>query len=74
MDIMTSTSNGAEQLVAGSVTDSAATEHAIPIFEVAFRNDMWWSLPASMLVYEKYTNNEDAGYTWECTHRLLGAR
>ena len=58
---MTSTTNGAEQLVAGSATNSAATEYAIPIFEV------WWSIPASMsaALYEKYTNNEDAGYTWD---------
>ena len=65
MDIMTSTTNGAEQLVAGSAP--AATEHAIPIFEVAFRNDMWWSIPASMsaALYEKYASNDDADYAWD---------
>ena len=72
---MTSTTNGAEQLVAGSTTNSAATEHAIPIFEVAFRNDMWWSIPASMsaALYEKYTNNEDPGYTWDWGDARIGS-
>ena len=39
----------------------------IPIFEVAFPNSMWWSLPVQMsaTLYEKYMNNEDAGYTWD---------
>ena len=39
----------------------------IPIFEVAFRHGMWWSIPAEMsqLIYEKYINNENAVYTWD---------
>ena len=39
----------------------------IPIFEVAFRHGMWWSIPAEMSqqIYHKYTNNEDAVYTWD---------
>ena len=40
---------------------------AIPIFEVAYRNGMWWSIPAEMSqeIYLKYTNNEDVVYTWD---------
>ena len=40
---------------------------SIPIFEVAFRNGMWWSIPAwmSQEIYFKYTNNEDVVYTWD---------
>ena len=43
------------------------SEPLIPIFEVAFRHGMWWSIPAEMSqqIYHKYTNNEDAVYTWD---------
>lgn len=39
----------------------------IPIFEVAFRNGMWWSIPVEMSqqLYQKYMNNDDAVYTWD---------
>jgi len=49
------------------IFEVAAGRHVIPIFEVAFRNGMWWSIPVSIstALYEKYTNNEDAGYTWD---------
>ena len=66
-----STTNSAEQPVEGSCLAiqplNSAGQHVIPIFEVAFRNGMWWSIPApiSTALYEKYTNNEDAGYTWD---------
>ena len=64
------TTNNAEQPVTGSSPTTqppnSAGQPAIPIFEVAFRNGMWWSIPAEMstTLYEKYTNNEDANYTW----------
>jgi hypothetical protein len=66
-----STTNSAEQPVEGSCLATqprnSAGQHVIPIFEVAFRNGMWWSIPVSIstALYEKYTNNEDAGYTWD---------
>ena len=66
-----STTNSAEQPVEGSCPatqpPNSAGQHVIPIFEVAFRNGMWWSIPVfiSTALYEKYTNNEDAGYTWD---------
>ena len=43
------------------------SEPRIPIFEVAFRHGMWWSIPAEMSqqIYHKYTNQEDAVYTWD---------
>ena len=46
---------------------SSAVKPAVPIFEVAFKNGMWWSIPAdiSQQMYEKYENNEDVGYTWD---------
>ena len=39
----------------------------IPIFEVAFRNGMWWSIPQEMSqqLFEKYSTDQDAGYTWD---------
>ena len=44
-----------------------ATEHHIPIVEVAFRSGTWWSIPAelSRQLYEKYISGQDAGYTWD---------
>ena len=47
------------------ITDSAA--RPVPIIEVAFKKDMWWSMPAVMSaqVYQKYLNSENAGCTWD---------
>ena len=38
-----------------------------PIFQVAFPNGMWWSIPASVSqeIYLKYMNGEDVVYTWD---------
>ena len=46
---------------------SGAEKSAVPIFEVAFNNGMWWSIPQNMsqLIYEKYQNGENACYTWD---------
>ena len=42
---------------------------------MAFRNGMWWSIPVSIstALYEKYTNNEDAGYTWDWADTRSGS-
>ena len=44
-----------------------AEQSGVPIFEVAFKQGMWWSIPAdtSRDLYEKYKNNEDGEYTWD---------
>ena len=49
----------------GGETNTAA--QPVPIFEVAFGNDIWWSIPAEMSqqIYEKYRNDEDVCYTWD---------
>ena len=46
---------------------SSAVQPTVPIFEVAFKCGMWWSIPAdlSQQMYEQYRNNEDVGYTWD---------
>ena len=51
------------------------SQHAVPIFEVAFKNGMWWSIPAdtSQRLYEHYKNNEDAVYTWDCGNSRYGS-
>jgi len=48
---------------------------SIPIFEVAFRNGMWWSMPEelSTLLFAKYENGEDAVYTWDWGESRLGS-
>ena len=40
---------------------------SVPIIEVAFGYDKWWSIPPEMSaqLYEKYVNGQDAGYTWD---------
>ena len=40
------------------ITDSAA--RPVPIIEVAFKKDMWWSIPAVMSaqMYQKYLNGK----------------
>ena len=39
----------------------------LPIFQVAFGNGFWWSIPAgiSQELYQKYQNNENAVDTWD---------
>ena len=53
----------------------SAGQPAIPIFEVAFANGMWWSLPTELSagLYQKCTNNEDAGYTWDWGNTRRGS-
>jgi hypothetical protein len=40
---------------------------AIPIFEVAYENDMWLSIPSALSqeFYDKYLTGADATYTWQ---------
>ena len=51
------------------------SEAMVPIFQVAFRNGMWWSIPADMSqqLYQKYMNNEDAVYTWGWGKKRAGS-
>ena len=52
-----------------------AEQSAVPIFEVAFKKGMWWSIPADMSqrMYENFKNNEDAGYTWDWGNPRYGS-
>ena len=47
----------------------------IPIVEVAFAKDMWWSLPAdtSHTLYQQHLNGEDAGYVWDWGNHRTGS-
>ena len=73
MNTIGSIANSAEQPVAATSPTTPPPNSAaqpvqmpmapmVPIFEVARRNGMWWSIPFEMsqALYEKYTNNEDA--------------
>ena len=59
------------------VANSAATMRPgkIPIVEVAFGKDMWWSLPAdtSHTLYQQHLNGEDAGYVWDWGNHRTGS-
>ena len=39
----------------------------IPIIQVAYHNDLWWSIPAEMSgqLYDHYCMGRDARYTWD---------
>ena len=55
--------------------ENAAQPGKVPIIEVAFNNDMWWSIPQvmSLGLYEKYLHGEqDIGYTWDWGERRTG--
>ena len=63
-------SGGAQQQQRGALEHLGigATEHmTVPIVEVAFGHGKWWSIPQEMFaqLYEKYANDQDAGYTWD---------
>ena len=56
--------------------ENAAQPGKVPIIEVAFNNDMWWSIPQVMSqgLYEKYLHGEqDIGYTWDWGERRTGS-
>ena len=57
-------------------SDNGAQPGKVPIIEVAFNNDMWWSIPQVMAqgLYEKYLHGEqDIGYTWDWVERRTGS-
>ena len=47
------------------ITDSAG--QLVPIIEVAFNKNMWWSMPTEMSaqIYQMHLNVEDVVYTWD---------
>ena len=56
--------------------ENAAQPGKVPIIEVAFNNDMWWSIPQVMSqgLWEKYLRGEeDIGYTWDWGERRTGS-
>ena len=46
-----------------------------PILEVAFPNDMWWSLPPflSQTIYDVYARGNNAAYTWDWGNKRNGS-
>ncbi len=47
--------------------DDPADEYDVPIVHVAFRNNMWWSLPKdlSALIYMDCLAGRESGYTYD---------
>ena len=58
-----------------SLANSLAQFGKVPIIEVAFKNDMWWSIPQEMSqgLYEKHLQGENAGYTWDWGETRAGS-
>ena len=52
-----------------------AEQSAVPIFEVAFNNDMWWSMPAdlSQELYDKYEDGQPVFYWCDWTKSRYGS-
>ena len=63
----------------GLVTDvemaSGGDRKTYPILEVAFPNDMWWSVPSwlSQDIYAQYALGNDVGYTWDWGDKRNGS-
>ena len=57
--------------------DMAASDDrkTYPILEVAFPNDMWWSLPPflSQTIYDAYARGNNAAYTWDWGNKRNGS-
>ena len=57
--------------------DMAASDDrkTYPILEVAFPNDMWWSLPPflSQAIYDVYDGGNNAAYTWDWGNKRHGS-
>ena len=54
---------------------SSAVQPTVPIFEVAFKNGMWWSMPdyLSQELYEKYEKGQDVSYCWDWGNSRYGS-
>ena len=57
------------------VAEVAHRNGYIPIFEVAHKNDLWWSIPAgeSKRMYDQYVEGLDVVYTWDWGNSRLGS-
>ena len=54
-------------LLSDVVMTCADERKTYPILEVAFKKDMWWSMPPwlSQLIYNEYAAGRNVGYTWD---------
>ena len=54
---------------------SRTSAEQVPIIEVAFKNDLWWSIPraASRDLYEEFEQGLDAGYIWDWREQQTGS-
>ena len=55
---------GAEEQSGAPEHSGIGAEEQVPIVQVAFRDDKWWSIPQeiSAQLYDKYVNGQDAEY------------
>ena len=57
--------------------DMAASDDrkTYPILEIAFPNEMWWSLPPflSQTIYDTYARGNNAAYTWDWGNKRNGS-
>ena len=54
---------------------SAGVGQKYPILEVAFSNDMWWSMPPwiSLPIYDQYALGKNVNYTWDWGNTRSGS-
>ena len=58
-----------------SDVDGAAQFGKVPIIEVAYKNDMWWSIPGdiSQQLYAHHLQSENAVYVWDWGNHRTGS-
>ena len=58
-----------------AVLMNGSTPLCIPNIEVAFSNDMWWSIPQeiSAELFAKFQDGQNAGYKWDWGDSRKGA-
>ena len=66
-DQMASSGASDEQMASSGASEHALWNGLVPIVEVAFAHDKWWSMPEdlSRQLYEKYVGQQDASYVWD---------
>ena len=54
---------------------SGALQPTVPIFEVAFKKGVWWSIPVDIsdTIYKHYKENEEAPYEWDWGNSRYGS-
>jgi len=64
-----------ETAISPYLGDRNSAARPVPIFEAAFKNDMWWSIPEedSLKIYQQYIQGNNASYVWDWGESRTGS-